>query len=169
MKNSEVCLAERVLKITAWTVSVTAVVQLALSQFTIRISRLSTAEQTGIALFAFMILGLIAIFAVSRMKDGFGAKLFAVLVNFLTATAAVWYLSMLFTDDIFLRGLYYTMDHRTQALVPMSPGERIAASLPIVTVILGAAVYCLASIAIIGAGLARSLKNRKNGRLANGD
>jgi len=159
MKKNMDYIAERVLRIAALTVSITAIVQLALSQFTIRISRLSTAEQTGISLFAFIIFGLITVFAVSRMKDGTGAKLFAVLMNAITALAATWYLSMLFADEIFLRSTFYAMDPRTHIMEPLSTGGRIVASLPIVLIVTGTAIYYLAGLTILVTSLTMALKN----------
>jgi uncharacterized integral membrane protein len=152
--------AERILRIAAWTVSIAAIIQLALSQFTIRISRLSSAEQTGISLFAFIIFGLIAVFAVSRMKDSSSARFFSALVNFIAAFSAVWYLRMLFADEIFLRSISYTLDRHTQLLVPMTASQRINASFPLAVVILGAVVHGLAGLTILTTGLVLALKNK---------
>ena len=153
--------SQKILKITAWVVSGAAVIQLALSQFTIRISRLSIEERTGIALFAFIIFGMITVFAVSRMKDGFFAKLFAVAMNFVTAALAAWYLRMLLADEIFLQGLLYTLDRQTQIYHPLTTGQRIVASLPLVAVGLGAIVNGIAGFAIFGAGLASMKKSER--------
>ena len=158
MKANENILAGKILQVTAWIVSIAAIAQLALSQFTIRMSRLSTAEQTGIALFAFMLLGLLAVFAVSRMKDGFLAKLFAVAVNFITVLAAAWFLGMLFADEIFMRGILYATDPVTQLAEPLSTSGRVVAFLPIGVVILGAAVHSLAGLTIMVAGFAMLFK-----------
>jgi len=159
-------LSERIMRGTVWTVSIAAIVQLALSQFTIRISRLSTAEQTGILLFAFMLLGLIAIFAVSRMKDSIGAKLFAVLVNFIAAFTAVRFLGLLFADEIFMRGLLYSVDPVTQVAEPLSSGRKAVASLPIVWVALGAIVYGISGLTIMIVGICGALKS---GRKTSGE
>ena len=153
MKENLEIISKKILKITAWTVSAMAIIQLGLSQFTIRMSRLSIEEKTGIALFAFIIFGMITVFAVSRMKEGHLAKLFAVAMNFATSALAVWYLGMLLSDQIFLQGLLYTLDRQTQIYDPLSTGQRILASLPLVVVALGALINCIAGLAILVAGL----------------
>jgi len=130
-------------------VSVTALVELAFSQLSIKMTRLSAMETTGIALFAFIIFGLVTLFAVSRMKDGLWRKIFAVLMNFVTGAAALWYLRLLFADEMFFRNLYYVLDRRTQVYELLPLGGRIAVSVPLVLVVLGAAVFFLSGLGIL--------------------
>ena len=144
---------EKILKITVWVVAITAITMLGTSQFTIRISRLSTAEQTGISLFAFMIFGLVTVFAVSRI-NGLFSRVFAVIMNGASAFCAVWYLRMLFTDPVFLQGLYFVMDPRTRILQPLSTSARIIATLPLVAIAVGALVYLLAALTIAAVSFA---------------
>jgi hypothetical protein len=140
---------EKLLRITVMGVAGMAIIELVLSQFAIKMTRLSSAELTGISLFAFVILGLVTLFAVTRMKDSAGGKIFAILMNFITAAAAVWYLRLLFSDEIFFRNLYYTMNRQTQAYEMISMSRRIAASIPLAITILGAAVYCLCGLVVL--------------------
>jgi len=180
MKKNINYITEKILKITAWTVSITAITQLALSQFTIRISRLSASDHTGISLFAFILLGLVTVFAVSRMKEGFASRLFAVIVNFTTALAAAWYLSILLTDEVFLRSIFSATNTRiyneisgAQITEPLSAGGKIAASLPVAAVITGAAIHCLAGLTILTVSIMSILNKDKNPnekrRLAEGE
>jgi len=131
------------------TVFVTAITQLALSQFVIRLTRLSAAELTGISYFAFIIFGLVTLFAVSRMKESFGAKIFAFFMNVITSLSAVWYINLLFSDEIFFRNLYYSLNRQTQLyeLLPLS--TRISSSIPLVLIVLGAFIYCLSALVIL--------------------
>lgn len=141
-----------------------ALLELAVSQFSIRMTRLSAVEMTGIALFVFIILGMVTIFAVTRMGDRSGGRLFAVIMNFLAALSAVWYLRMVFGDTVFFRNLLYTLNRQTQVYEPLSPEGTIAALMPLALVMLGAAVYCLAGIGILTASLAagRGKKREEN-------
>jgi hypothetical protein len=142
---------EKLLRFTVIAVSVMAVIQLALSQLTIKMTRLSSAELTGISLFAFVIFSLITVFAVTRMKNSVGERLFAIVMNFITAFAAVWYLRLLFSDEIFFRNLYYT-NRQTQVYEMLSLSGRIIASIPLAITILGAVVYCVCGFIILTAG-----------------
>jgi len=130
-------------------VSVTALVELVFSQLSIKMTRLSAVETTGIALFAFVIFGLVTLFAVSRMKDGLWRKVFAVLMNFVTGAAALWYLRLLLADKMFFQNLYYVLDRRTGIYELLPLGGRIAASFPLAIVVLGAAVFFLSGLGIL--------------------
>ncbi|MCL2231542.1 MAG: hypothetical protein FWB99_00520 [Treponema sp.] len=158
---------EGIFKIIIWAVSITAITELGLSQFTIRLSRLSTAEQTGISLFAFLIFGLVTVFAVLRMKDGVFSKLFAVLMNFASALTAVWYIHLLLTDQIFLQGLFYVMDPRTRLMEPLTSLGRFIATLPIIAVALGALVYVASGLTILA--LTFATLGRNNGKSSEDD
>jgi hypothetical protein len=140
---------EKLLRFTVIAVSVMAIIELALSQLAIKMTRLSSAELTGISLFAFVIFSLITVFAVTRMKNSVRERIFAVMMNFFTALSALWYLRLLFSDEIFLRNLYYNLNRQTQVyeLLPLS--GRIIASIPLVITILGTAVYCLCGFIIL--------------------
>jgi len=155
---------DKILAVVRITVFVTAITELALSQLSIRISRLSAAELTGISYFAFIIFGLVTLFSVSRIKDSFGARLFAVIMNFVTSLSGVWYLGLLFSDEMFFRNLYYSMNRQTQALELLPLGARITASVPLGLVILGAAVYCLCALVILTASFASLRKNKIENR-----
>jgi uncharacterized membrane protein HdeD (DUF308 family) len=144
----------KVFQLTAWTASLTAIIELALSQLTIRMTRLSAIETTGIFFFAFIISGLVTLFAVTRMKDNPLALIFAVLMNIITALAATWYLRLLFSDGIFLRNLYYVLNKQTQKYELLSLGGRISASVPLAVVMLGAAAYYLCGLIILTAVIA---------------
>jgi hypothetical protein len=158
IKSLDSYLPNKLLRVVTIIVSTAALIELALTQFAIKMTRLSAAETTGIALFAFIIFGMVTLFAVSRMKDSFGGKVFAVIMNFVTGIAAVWYLRQLFADEIFFRNLYYVMNRRTQTYEILTLGGRIAASIPLVVVILGAAVYFLSGLAILLLSPAANLK-----------
>lgn len=131
-----------------------ALLELAVSQLSIRMTRLSAVEMTGIALFSFIILGIVTIFAVTRMGERPGGRIFAVTMNFLAAISAVWYLCLVFGDALFFRNLLYTLNRQTQVYEPLSPGRTIAALTPLALVILGAVVYGLAGIGILMSSLA---------------
>ena len=145
---------DRIMQIFVIIVSATAIMQLVLSHLAIRIMRLSAAEHTGISYFAFIIFGLVTVFTVTRMRDSFFGKFFAVIMNFVTALAGLWCLRLLFSDDIFFRNLYYNLNRQTQMyeLLPMS--GRISASVPLALIILGAALYCLCGLVILTAAFA---------------
>jgi hypothetical protein len=143
----------KALQFTAWAASITAITELALSQFTIRMTRLSAVETTGIFFFAFIISGLVTLFAVARMKDSPLALVFAVLMNLITALAAAWYLRLLFSDEIFFRNLYYILNRQTQQYELLSLGPRVSASVPLALVTLGAAVYFICGLVILTAGV----------------
>jgi len=145
---------EKLLKLSAIAVPVTAITELALSQLSIKITRLSAAEHTGISFFAFIIFGLVTLFAVSRIKDSLRARFFAIIMNIVTSLSALWYLRLLFSDDIFFRNLYYSLNRQTQVYELLSPGARISASIPLALIILGTAVYLLCALAILTASLA---------------
>jgi hypothetical protein len=113
-------------------------------------------ETTGISLFAFIISGLVTLFAVTRMKDSAGSTLFAVVMNAVTALAGTWYLSMLFGDKIFFQNLYYTRNLQTGNYDLLSLGDRIAATLPLALIIGAAAVYYLSALIICAALCSRS-------------
>jgi hypothetical protein len=152
----------KILRFTATTVSVLAIVELALSQLVIKITRLSAVETTGIAFFAFIIASLVTIFAVSRMKDSPPAKIFAILMNFVTALAASWYLRLLFSDDIFFRNLYYVLDRQTQTYELLPLNKIITASIPLALVILGAAIYFLSGVVILVVSIAMAGRENKH-------
>jgi hypothetical protein len=140
---------EKFLRFTVIAVSVMAVIELVLSQFAIRMTRLSSAELTGISLFAFIIFSLITVFAVTRMKNSVLERIFAVVMNFVTALAAVWYLRLLFSDEIFFRNLYYNLNRQTQVYEMLSVSGRITASIPLVITGLGIVVYSLCGLIIL--------------------
>jgi len=142
-------LPQKILRSISMIVSVTALVELAFSQLSIKMTRLSAVETTGIALFTFIIFGLVTLFAVSRMKDGLWRKVFAILMNFVTGAAALWYLRLLINDEMFFRNLYYVLDRRTQVYEMLPLGGRIAASVPLVIIALGAAVFFLSGLGIL--------------------
>jgi hypothetical protein len=150
----------KALRFIAWTVSLTAIVELALSQLTIRMTRLSAVETTGIFFFAFIISGLVTLFAVTRMKDSPMAMIFAIFMNLITAFAAAWYLRLLFSDEIFFRNLYYILNRQTQRYELLSPGGRISASVPLALVILGSAVYFICGLVILIAGVSAIRKSK---------
>ena len=152
----------RLLKAVAITASVMAIVQLALSQLLIKITRLSAVETTGISLFAYIIFSLVTLFAVSRMKEYPGGKVFAVLMCLITAFASTWYLKQLFTDEIFFRNLYYTLNRQTQEYSLNSIGERIFAAIPLGIIIIGTLIYYVCGLVILTASLVQIGKNRKN-------
>ena len=147
-------MSNKILRFTAILSSVVTIMQLALSQLSIRITRLSVLEAAGISLFTFIIFSLVTLFAVTRMKDSLPARLFAVVMNFVTAFAATWYLRLLFSDEIFFRNLYYVLNRQTQVYELLSVGARIYASIPLGLIIVGAAVYYLCGIAILIASIA---------------
>ena len=131
------------------TVFITAITELALSQFAIRLTRLSAAELTGISYFAFIIFGLITLFAVSGIKESFGQRIFAIVINIITSLSAVWYMRLLFSDEIFFRNLYYNLNRQTQTFELLPLGQRIFSSIPLVLIILGALIYCLCALGIL--------------------
>jgi len=145
---------EKMLKFCAIAVPITAITELALSQLSIKITRLSAAELTGISFFAFIIFGLVTLFAVSRIKDSLRARFFAIIMNIATALSALWYLRLLFSDEIFFRNLYYSLNRQTQLYEPLALGARIVASIPLALIVLGTAVYLLCAISILIASLA---------------
>jgi hypothetical protein len=138
----------KIIRITAFAVSGTAIIELALSRSYIKITRLSAVEITGIALFAFIISGLITLFAVTRMGDTLRGKFFAVIMNGITALSAAWYLSLLAGDEIFFRNIYYSMNRRTGIYELLPLPDRIGASVPLAGIIAGAVVYCLSGLVI---------------------
>jgi len=131
------------------TVFITAISGLGISQFAIRLTRLSAAELTGISYFAFIIFGLVSLFAVSGIKESFGARIFAVIMNLVTSLCAVWYMRLLFSDEIFFRNLFYSLNTQTQTFELLPLGTRIFSSIPLVFIILAAVVYCLCALVII--------------------
>ena len=140
---------DKIFNIIRITVFITAITGLAVSQFAIRITRLSAAELTGISYFAFIICGLVTLFTVSGIRESFSARLFAFLMNIVTSLCAVWYLRLLFSDEIFFRNLYYSLNNQTQDFELLSLGTRIFSSIPLVFIILGAVIYCLCAIVIL--------------------
>ena len=145
--------SNRILNKIAWTASVTAIAELALSQLSIKMTRLSSVETTGISLFAFIIFSLVTLFAVTRMKENAGGKIFAAAMNFATSLAAAWYLLLIFSDRIFFRSLYYTLNRQTQNYELLPAGERIFASVPLALIIAGALIYLACGITILAAAL----------------
>jgi len=130
-------------------VFVTAIAELALSQLSIRIIRLSAEELTGISYFAFIILGLITLFAVSRMKESLVSGFFAAFMCFASLFAAFMFFKLLFADDIFFRNLYYSLNRQTQNYELLPLGGRISSSIPMIVVALGALVYSVSGIVIL--------------------
>jgi len=150
----------KALNFIAWTASFTAVIELLLSQPAVKMTRLSAIETTGISFFAFIISGLVTIFAVTRMKDNPFALLFAVLITLVTAFAATWYLRLLFSDEIFFRNLYYVLNRQTQKYEMLSLNARIFASIPLGVIMLGAVVYYISSVVILIAGFIAIVKGQ---------
>jgi hypothetical protein len=138
----------KIIRIITFVVSGTAIVELALSRFFIKMTRLSAVEMTGIALFAFIIFGLVTLFAVTRMGNTFRGKSFAVLMNIITALSATWYLNLLLGDGIFFRNIYYSMNRQTGIYELISLPDRISASVPLAGIIAAAAIYCLSGLVI---------------------
>jgi hypothetical protein len=143
----EITIRDKILKAAMWVSVVVSIVELALAQFHIRMTRLSAVETTGVTLFAFIIFGLVTLFAVTRMKESVAGKLFAILMNIVSAVSATWYLSLLFRDTLFFQNLYYAQNGAV--LLPLS--TRIAASMPLALIIAGTAGYYLSSLAILAA------------------
>jgi hypothetical protein len=135
-----------------------AIAELALAQFSIRITRLSAVETTGLFLFAFIIFSLVTLFAVTRMKESAAGTIFAIVMNFVTAIAATKYLSLIFSDDIFIKNLFYTQDRRTQVYELLPITGRISASIPLAVIILGTAVFYLCGLVILIVNLAGTRK-----------
>jgi len=142
-------------------VFITAITELALSQLAIRIMRMSSEELTGIAYFAFIIAGLVSLFVTSRMKESFFGKVFAIIINLVTALAGLWSLQLLISDEIFFRNLYYNLNRQTQEFELLPAGGLIMSSIPIALIILGSVVYCVCSIFILISSLA-SLRKKTN-------
>ena len=153
---------EKILRFIAALVSVMAITELALSQLSIKITRLSAMEATGISFFAFIIAGLITLFAVSRMTDSPWARIFAIIMNGITTIAALWYLQMLFSDEIFFRNLYYNLNRQTQVYEQLSLSGRIFATIPLALVVLGAALYLLSGLTILIVSVAALFGKKKD-------
>jgi hypothetical protein len=149
---------EKFLNFTIIAVSIMAVIELVLSQFAIKMTRLSAEELTGISLFAFVISSLVTVFAVTRMKNSVPERIFAIIMNFITSLSALWYLRLLFSDKIFLRNLYYTLNRQTEAYEILPLGGRITASIPLAITILGIAVYSLCGLIILVVSLTERRK-----------
>jgi hypothetical protein len=135
--------AAQILSITA------ALLELALSQFHIRLTRLSSAETTGISLFGFIIFGLITLFAVTRMGERARGKLFAVFTNAAAAAFATGCLYLLFTDKIFMGNLYRSQNPKTGVPELLPLAGRISASVPLALIIAGTACYYLSALMIL--------------------
>jgi hypothetical protein len=163
MRKGSKVTSDRILHVIVVIVSGTAVIELALSQFFIKMTRLSAVEITGMAIFVFIIFGLITLFAVTRIENTLQGKFFAAIMNIITAASAVWYLNLLLHDGIFFRNIYYLMNRQTGVyeLLPLS--KRITASMPLVCIIAGTAVY-LFSGAVILLTMVGSKNNTKAGR-----
>ena len=131
-----------------YAVACTAIIVLALSKFLINITRLSSAELSGIALFAFVLAGLVSLFAVTRMNEKRGSRIFAALINFSAVLSALWFLFQLFSDEIFFRNLYFSRDRVSGVYELLPLAGRIFASLPLALVVLSAAVYFLSGLII---------------------
>jgi hypothetical protein len=151
--------ADKILRSVSFITAGVAIIELALSQFFIKMTRLSAVEMTGLSLFAFVIFGLVTLFAVTRMKESKGGKLFAVIMNILTALMATWYLNFLFHDEIFFKNLYYALNRRTNVYELLPLARRIGSSLPLVGIIIGTVVYYLSGVAIL---IAMILPGNKN-------
>ena len=140
---------EKILRITVWIISVTSITELALCQFSIKIMRLSAAEHTGISYFAFIIFGLVTLFTVSRMIDSFFNRFFAVIMSFVTSLSGFWCLKLLFSDEIFFKNLYYTLNRQTDVYELLPVKGLISASIPVALLIIGILAYCLCALVII--------------------
>jgi hypothetical protein len=141
MRKGSKFASDRILHSIVFIVSGTAIIELALSQFYIRMTRLSAVEITGIGLFVFIIFGLIALFAVTRIGNTLPGKFFAAIMNIITAASASWYLNLLLHDKIFFRNIYYAMNRQTGAYELLPLPDRITASIPLACIIAGTAVY----------------------------
>jgi hypothetical protein len=144
-----------------------AIFQLVLSQFSIRMTMLSKVEITGITLFGFIIFGMVTLFAVTRMNDTAGGKLFAIAMNIVTALSATAYLFLVFQDEDFLRMLFYALNRQTRTydvLLPLS--QRIRAGIPLAGIILGTFIYYLSGLIIF---LAMLLPEKKRKREEGGE
>ncbi|MDR3335045.1 MAG: hypothetical protein LBT13_09210 [Treponema sp.] len=131
-------------------VSVTvAVLELACAQLHIRLTRLSAVETTGISLFGFIIFGLVTLFAVMRMMESIGGKIFAVLMNIIAALFATWYLNLLFHDNLFFQNLYYSQNLLSGGYDLLPLARRISATIPLGLIIVGAACYYLSALTIV--------------------
>jgi len=140
---------DKIFSVISTVVFITAITELALSQLSIKIMRLSSEELTGIAFFAFIIAGLVSLFVTARMRSSIFGRLFAVLINLVTAAAGLWSLQLLISDDIFFRNLYYNLNRQTQVFELLPTSGLITASIPLALIILGSAVYCICSIIIL--------------------
>ena len=138
----------RILKTVTLIVSGTALFELVLAQFIIRMTRLSVVELTGITLFAFIIFGMVTLFAVTRMGDTPWGKLFAVFMNIITAIFAAVYLFFVLNDEIFFRNMYYVLNRQTQVYEILPLSTRIRASIPLAGLFLGTAVYFFSGLVI---------------------
>jgi hypothetical protein len=140
---------EKLHRLVVITVSVTAITELALSQLSIKIMRLSAAELTGISYFAFIIFGLVTLFAVSRMKESFFGRIFAIIISSVSSLAGFWCLRMLFSDEIFFRNLYFNFNRQTQVYEQLPVSGIISASVPLALIILGCVIYYLCALVIL--------------------
>ena len=140
---------EKILSVISKIIFTTSIVELALSQLSIRIMRLSSEEFTGIAYFAFIIFGLVSLFVTSRIKESAFGMFFAIIINFITAIAGLWALQFLISDEIFFRNLYYTLNRQTQVFEILPTSGLITASIPLGLIILGSAIYCLCATVIL--------------------
>ncbi|MDR1788274.1 MAG: hypothetical protein LBR16_07485 [Treponema sp.] len=139
-----------------------AVLELLVSYKTIAMTLLSTVELTGIALFAFMITGLVTLFAVTRMGGvSFGRRLFACIAALLSAVSGLWYLLLLRSDAKFFQNIYFSLNRATGVYEPLALGQRAAASVPLAFVALGAALYGLSALVILGMAIADSVRGEK--------
>jgi len=139
---------DKIFNVIRITVFVTAISQLAVSQFAIRVTRLSAQELTGISFFAFIIFGLVTLFSVSKIGENILTRLFAIIMNVITSLSAIWYIRLLFEDEMFFKNLYYTQNRQTEIFELLPLGTRIISSLPVAIIILGIAVYCLCAFVI---------------------
>ncbi|MCL2175658.1 MAG: hypothetical protein FWB73_06410 [Treponema sp.] len=152
---------EKIFTIIRITVFAAAITELALSQFSIRITRLSAEELTGISYFAFIIFGLVTLFSVSKIRESAGARFFAIIMNSVTAISGFWCLRLLFSDGIFIRNLFYYMNRLTESFELLPLGTRIASAVPLAVIILGTAAYLLCAIGILIAGIVFTEKKKK--------
>ena len=155
---SKIDATDKIFKVLSGIIFITAITELALSQLAIRIMRLSSEELTGIAYFTFIIAGLVSLFVTSRMKESFFGKIFAIIINFITASAGLWSLWLLKSDDIFFRNLYYNLNRQTQTFEILPVSGLIISSIPLALIILGSAVYFISAAVILIASLASSGK-----------
>ena len=140
---------DKIFRFISVTIFLTAIIELALSQLSIKIMRLSSQELTGITYFGFIIFGLVTLFVTSRMKDVFFGRIFAVFMNFITGFSGFLSLRLLFSDEIFFRNLYRVMNRQTGEMELLPLGARITSSIPLILIGLGVIIYTTCALTIL--------------------